>query len=131
MAMDINKYRNKLKNNKPRFNMVPFIDVVFTLLLFLMVTSTFASAGQTQQTSGKPQVTTSSGTSEYYLIPVAGLKKVTVNGIDKSSYIRNESIAVHTMVIDQGEITIRPKSGEIIITTPSGFSPDKAVQAPS
>ena len=131
MAMDLNKYRNKLRNNKPRFNMVPFIDVIFTLLIFLMVTSSFASSGQTQTTSGKPQVQQSSGTSEYYLIPVAGLKKVTVNGIDESGYIRNESIAVHTLVIDQGEITIRPKDGEIIITTPSGFPVDEAVQAPS
>jgi biopolymer transport protein ExbD len=132
MAMDVNKYKNKLRGNSPRFNLVPFIDVVFTILIFLMVTSSFqAAADQTQSTSGKPQVTQSSGTSQYYLIPVAGLHKVTVNGQDMSSYIRNGSIAVHTRVIDEGELIIRPKNGEIIITTPSGFPVDKAVTTPN
>lgn len=130
MALDVNKYRNKLRDNNPRFNMVPFIDVVFTILIFLMVTSSFGAADQTQSASGKPQVTNQTGgPSEYYLIPVAGLKKVTVNGIDMSSYIKNGAIAVHTKVIDEGEIIIRPKNGEIIITTPSGFPVDQAVKA--
>ena len=129
MTMDVDKYRNKLRNNNPRFNMVPFIDIVFTILIFLVVTSNFGAADQTQSVSGKPQVSQqSSGPSEYYLIPVSGLKKVTVNGIDMSSYIKNEAIAVHTKVIDEGEIIIRPKNGEIIITTPSGFPRDKAVK---
>ncbi|MGB9937727.1 MAG: ExbD/TolR family protein [Methanobacterium sp.] len=130
MALDVDKYRNKLRDNNPRFNMVPFIDVVFTILIFLMVTSSFGAADHTQSVSGKPQVSQqSSGPSEYYLIPVAGLKKVTVNGIDMSSYIRNGAVAVHTKVIDEGEIIIRPKNGEIIITTPSGFPQDQAVKA--
>jgi len=131
MTLDVNKYRNKLHDNNPRFNMVPFIDVVFTILIFLMVTSSFSGAESAQSDSGKPQISQGSGPSEYYLIPVAGLKKVTVNGEDKSSYIRNGAIAVHTDVIDGGELIIRPKNGEIIITTPAGFSPDKAVKAPS
>ena len=132
MVLDVNRYRNKVKKNSPKFNMVPFIDVVFTILIFLMVTSSFgAAADQTQSTSGKPQVTQSSGTSEYYLVPVAGLKKVTVNGQDMSSYIRNGSIAVHTRVIDEGELVIKAKNGEIIITTPSGFPIDKAVSVPN
>lgn len=130
MTLDVNKYRNKLRENTPRFNMVPFIDVVFTILIFLMVTSSFSAAEQAQTASGKPQVSEqSSGPSEYYLIPVAGLKKVIVNGQDMSSYIRNGAIAVHTTIIDEGEIIIRPKNGEIIITTPPGFAVDKAVRA--
>lgn len=132
MVLDVNRYRNKVRKNSPKFNMVPFIDVVFTILIFLMVTSSFgAAADQTQSTSGKPQVTQSSGTSEYYLVPVAGLRKVTVNGQDMSSYIRNGSIAVHTKVIDGGELVIKAKTGEIIITTPSGFPVDKAVAVPN
>ena len=131
MVLDVNRYRNKVRKNTPRFNMVPFIDVVFTILIFLMVTSSFgAAADQTHSTSGKPQVQ-SSGTSEYYLVPVAGLKKVTVNGEDMSSYIRNGAIAVHTKVIDEGEMIIKAKNGEIIITTPSGFPANKAVTTPS
>lgn len=130
MTMDVDKYRNKLRENNPRFNMVPFIDVVFTILIFLLVTSSFSAADQTQSVSGKPQVSEqTSGPSEYYLIPVAGLKKVTVNGQDMSGYIRNGAIAVHTTVIDEGEIIIRPKNGEIIITTPPDFPVDKAVKA--
>lgn len=131
MALDVSGYRNKVRKNSPKFNMVPFIDVVFTILIFLMVTSSFSAVDQTQSTSGKPQVTQTGGTSEYYLIPVAGLHKVTVNGQDMSSYIRNGAIAVHTKVIDEGEMIIRPKNGEIIITTPSGFPVDKAVSIPN
>ena len=131
MVLDVSRYRDKVKKNSPRFNMVPFIDVVFTILIFLMVTSSFgAAADQTQSASGKPQVQ-SSGTSEYYLVPVAGLKKVTVNGQDMSSYIRNGAIAVHTKVIDEGEIIIRSKNGEIIITTPQGFPVNNAVTIPN
>ena len=132
MAIDVNKYRNKLRNNKPRFNMVPFIDVIFTLLIFLMVTSSFGAADQTQSASGKPEVTNQTGgPSEYYLIPVTGLKKVTVNGIDMSGDIRNGAIAVHTKVIDEGQIIINAKNGEIIITTPPDFPVDQAVKASS
>ncbi len=131
MVLDVSRYRNKVKKNSPKFNMVPFIDVVFTILIFLMVTSSFgAAADQTQSDSGKPQVQ-SSGSSEYYLVPVAGLKKVTVNGQDMSSYIRNGAIAVHTKVIDEGEMIIRSKNGEIIITTPPGFPANKAVTVPN
>ena len=131
MVLDVSRYRNKLRKNNPKFNMVPFIDIVFTILIFLMVTSSLNAADQTQSASGKPQVTQSSGTSQYYLIPVAGLKKVTVNGQDMSSDIRNGAIAVHTKVIDEGELIIRPKNGEIIITAPQGFPVDKAVAVPN
>lgn len=130
MAIDTQSYRRKLRSRQARVNLVPLIDVIFTILIFLMVTSSFQAVADTTSTSGKPQVSPSSGSSEYYLIPVAGLKTVTVNGVDMSSYIRDSSIAVHTRVIDEGEIIIRPKDGSIIITTPSGMSPDKAVSIP-
>jgi biopolymer transport protein ExbD len=94
-----------------------------------MVTSSFQTATD-PGSSGKPQVSQSSGSSEYYLIPVAGLEKVTVNGVDMSRDIRNSAIAVHTRVIDEGEIIIKPKDGAIIITAPPGISPDKAVNIP-
>lgn len=130
MSMDVDKYRSKLRNNNPRFNMVPFIDIIFTILIFLVVTSNFGAADQ-MQSSGKPEIAQqTNGPSEYYLIPVAGLKKVTVNGIDVSGNIRNGAIAVHTTVIDSGEIIIRPKNGEIIITTPANFPVQKAVKTP-
>ncbi|MCK9150383.1 ExbD/TolR family protein [Methanobacterium alcaliphilum] len=130
MAMDVNKYRKKLKDNNPRFNMVPFIDILFTLLIFVIVTSSFQVADESA-TSGKPEQVESSGPSEYYQIPVAGLKKVTVNGVDMSQYIRNNAIAVHTRVIDEGEIIIKPKQGLIIITAPPDMAVDKAVKAPT
>jgi biopolymer transport protein ExbD len=130
MAIDTQSYRRKLRSRQARVNLVPLIDVIFTILIFLMVTSSFQAVSDTSSTSGKPQVSQSSGSSEYYLIPVAGLKTVTVNGVDMSSYIRNSAIAVHTRVIDEGEIIIRPKDGSIIITTPADMSPDKAVSIP-
>ena len=128
MAIDTNSYRMKLRNRQARVNLVPLIDVIFTILIFLMVTSSFQVA--TDSSAGKPDVSQSSGNSEYYLIPVAGLKTVTVNGVDMSSDIRNSAIAVHTRVIDEGEIIIKPKDGSIIITAPAGKSPEKAVSIP-
>lgn len=129
MAINTQSYRRKLRSKQARVNLVPLIDVIFTILIFLMVTSSFQAASDTGN-SGKPEISESSGSSEYYLIPVAGLKKVTVNGVDMSSDIRNSAIAVHTRVIDEGEILIQPKNGAIIITAPAGISPDKAVSIP-
>jgi len=129
MAMDVDKYRKKLKGNTPRFNMVPFIDILFTILIFVIVTSSFQAADTSA--SGKPQQAESMGPSEYYLIPVAGLEKVTVNGVDMSSLIKDSAIAVHTQVIDEGEIVIKPKNKMIIITTPTGMSVNEAVKSPN
>jgi biopolymer transport protein ExbD len=47
-----------------------------------------------------------------------------------SSDIRNSAIAVHTRVIDEGEIIIKPKDGTITITAPAGMSAEKAVSIP-
>jgi biopolymer transport protein ExbD len=129
MVLDTKAYRNKLRSKSPRVSLVPLIDVVFTLLIFVIVTSSFSAADSSA--GGKPVQSESQGPSDYYLIPVSGLTKVTVNGVDMSSYIRNSAIAVHTDVIDQGEIIIKPKDGLIIITTPPGISPEKAVAIPS
>lgn len=131
MAIDVERYRRKIKGANPRFNLVPFIDVLFTLLIFLVVTSSFHGANEGGSSSGKPEPSESLGPSEYYLIPVAGLKKVTVNGMDKSEYIKGSAIAVHTSVLDEGEIIIKPREGLIIIQTPPGFPVDKAVRSPS
>jgi biopolymer transport protein ExbD len=130
MALDTTKYRNKLQENNPRVNLVPLIDVIFTILIFLMVTSSFQAAADTSSSSGKPEINQTTGPSDYYLIPVSGLKLVTVNGVDMSKDIKNGAIAVHTKVIDEGEIVIKAKEGAIIITAPSGMSPDQAVNIP-
>jgi biopolymer transport protein ExbD len=130
MVLDTHAYREKLRSKSPRVSLVPLIDVVFTLLIFVIVTSSFQVAADSSSAGGKPEVSPSQGPSDYYLIPVAGLRKVTVNGVDMSSYIRNNAIAVHTDVIDQGEISIKPKEGLIAITTPPGIAPDKAVGIP-
>jgi biopolymer transport protein ExbD len=128
MPLDTSRYRNKLKQNNPQVNLVPLIDVIFTILIFLMVAASFQ--GATDVSSGKPQINQTTGPSDYYLIPVAGLKTVTVNGVDMSKDIRNGAIAVHTSVIDQGDISIKANQGTIIITTPPGISPEEAVNAP-
>ena len=131
MSLDTEKYKNRLKKNKAQVNLVPLIDVIFTILIFLMVTSSFQAATTSTSSSGKPEVSQSQGPSEYYLIPVSGLKTVMVNGVDMSKDIRNGEIAVHTDVIDNGEIIIKSKDGEIDITTPAGMTPDKAVKVPN
>jgi biopolymer transport protein ExbD len=130
MALDTSRYRNKLRDNNPRVNLVPLIDVIFTILIFLMVTSSFQAVSDTNASSGKPEIDQTAGPSDYYLIPVAGLKSVTVNGIDMSKDIKNGAIAVHTKVIDEGEIIIKAKEGSIVITAPQGMSPEQAVNIP-
>lgn len=133
MAIDVKSYKKKINNKKVNFNLVPFIDILFTIMIFLVVTSSFASTSDITSTTtdagtGKPNVTDVSGNAEYYIMPVDNLHKVTVNGVDMSSYIRGSAIGVHAQVIDQGQIVIKP--GEIIITTPAGFDVNKAVAAP-
>ncbi|MGL4669491.1 MAG: biopolymer transporter ExbD [Methanobacteriaceae archaeon] len=127
MALDIKKHRDKINRTKPEFNLVPFIDILFTILIFLVVASSFNPAIDT----GKPDASDNSGNSEYYIIPVAGLEKVLVNGVDMSQDIRNGAIAVHSKVIDHGEISIKPQEGLIDITTPPGMNPQEAVAIPN
>jgi len=129
MAIDTHSYRRKLRGKKAGINLIPLIDVIFTILIFLMVTSSFQAVSDSNA-GGKPQISQSIGNSEYYLIPVAGLKIVIVNGVDMSRDIRNSAIAVHTRVIDEGEIIIRPKESSIIITSPADIPPEKAVSIP-
>jgi biopolymer transport protein ExbD len=130
MALDTSRYRNRLRQNNPQVNLVPLIDVIFTILIFLMVAASFQAVSDTSNNSGKPVLNQTTGPSDYYLIPVAGLKTVTVNGVDMSQDIRNGAIAVHTQVIDEGEIIIKANEGSITITAPSGMSPSEAVNAP-
>lgn len=131
MAIDVKGYKKKVLDQKPTFNLVPFIDILFTLMIFLVVTSSFNTAVDMQAAddsgSGKPQSDVSGG-EEYYIVPVANLHKVTVNGEDMSSEIRNGAIGVHAEVIDNGQVSIKP--GEIDIQTPSGFDVSKAVHVP-
>lgn len=131
MSIDVKSYKKKISNQKPAFNLVPFIDILFTILIFLVVTSNFSSVDVSADDgagTGKPNITDTSGSAEYYIVPVANLHKVTVNGQDMSHLIRDNAIAVKANVIDQGQISIKP--GQIIITAPSGISPQEAVQAP-
>lgn len=133
MAIDIKKQKEKLKKDEPDIKLVPFIDILFTLLIFLVVTSTFSADVNDYNTTGgtgKPNVTDTTGNAEYYLIPVSGLQTVTVNGIDMSSEIRNNAIGVHSDVMDRGQIEIKPQEKAIIITAPPGMDPQKAVHTP-
>jgi len=129
MTLDVQKHRAKIKGKKPEFNLVPFIDILFTLLIFLLAASSFNSANLDDGGSGKP-ISDSSGTSKYYLLPVANLEKVVVNGDDMSHLIKDNAIAVHTDVIDQGEILIRPKDRSILISAPEGMPTSEAVHSP-
>ncbi|MDL2246486.1 biopolymer transporter ExbD [Methanobrevibacter sp. OttesenSCG-928-K11] len=133
MVLDIQSHKKKISQQKPTFNMVPFIDILFTILIFLVLTSNFSATDVSDMadsdSTGKPNVTDTSGSAEYYIMPVANLNKVTVNGQDMSSLIRDNAIGVQAQVIDKGQIVIKP--GEIIITTPPGVSPEVAVRSPN
>lgn len=134
MAIDVKRYKKKVLDQKPSINLVPFIDILFTIMIFLVVTSNFSADVQTddadvaEDASGKPNVTDVSGDAQYYVMPVANLHKVTVNGVDRSDTIAGSAVGVLGKVIDQGQVTIKP--GEIEIKTPAGISPDEAVQRP-
>ncbi|MEE1135000.1 biopolymer transporter ExbD [uncultured Methanobrevibacter sp.] len=135
MAIDVKKHKKKFLDQKPSINLVPFIDILFTIMIFLVVTSNFSAtdvqtdtADQVEDASGKPNVTDVSGDQEYYVMPVANLHKVTVNGQDRSDSIAGSAVGVQANVIDQGQVVIKP--GEIVITTPPGVPPEKAVQRP-
>jgi len=134
MAIDIKSYKKKvLGDEKPNINLVPFIDILFTIMIFLVVTSNFSAVDTPMDATdsgatGKPNVTDTSGNAEYYIVPVANLHKVTVNGVDRSDAISGGAVGVQAKVMDEGQISIKP--GEIIINTPDGISPDKAVQRP-
>ena len=135
MAIDVRKHKKKL-DQKPNINLVPFIDILFTIMIFLVVTSNFSAtdvqaddaAKDIDQGSGKPNVTDVSGDQEYYVVPVANLHKVTVDGQDRSDAIAGGAVGVQARVIDEGQVSIKP--GEIVINTPGGISVDKAVQRP-
>jgi biopolymer transport protein ExbD len=131
MPIDTKRFKDKLERKNPNINLVPLLDVIFTIMIFLLVmlSQTPADMHHSQdQISAKPEA--NSGTSEYYLIPLGNLHKVTVNGVDKSQYIRNGAVAVHTRVIDEGQINIDSSTGTITIRSPADIA-DKAVRAPS
>ncbi|MBO6123004.1 MAG: biopolymer transporter ExbD [Methanobrevibacter sp.] len=135
MAIDVRKHKKKFLDQKPRINLVPFIDILFTIMIFLVVTSNFSAtdvqadtADDVDQGTGKPNVTDVSGDQEYYVMPVANLHKVTVNGQDRSDTIAGSAVGVQARVIDEGQVTIKP--GEIVIQTPPGISVDQSVQRP-
>ena len=135
MAIDVRKHKKKFLDQKPSINLVPFIDILFTIMIFLVVTSNFSAtdvqadtADDVDQGSGKPNVTDVSGDQEYYVVPVANLHKVTVDGQDRSDAIAGSAVGVQARVIDEGQVIIKP--GEIVIETPPGISVDQAVQRP-
>ena len=107
MAIDVGKHKKKVTDNKPSINLVPFIDILFTIMIFLVVTSNFSATDvQTDDSdivddaSGKPNVTDVSGDAEYYVMPVANLHKVTVNGQDRSDAIAGSAVGVQARVIE-------------------------------
>lgn len=133
MAIDTKRFKDKVEHQTPNINLVPLLDVIFTIMIFLLVmlsqhpVDTLPDDYSPEQISAKP--TTSTGDSEYYLLPLNGLRKVTVNGVDHSSDIRQGSIAVHTRVMDEGQIMMDSSTGSITITAPEDLV-DVAVKPP-
>ena len=133
MSIDTKRFKDKIEHQTPNINLVPLLDVIFTIMIFLLVMLSqhpldSNPENYTQdQISAKP--TSQSGDSEYYLLPLNGLKKVTVNGVDHSDDIRHGSIAVHTRVMDEGQIMMDSSTGTITITLPEDLV-DVAVKPP-
>ena len=65
MAIDVKKHKKKFLDQKPTINLVPFIDILFTIMIFLVITSNFSAttdvqtddADPVEDSSGKPNVT--------------------------------------------------------------------------
>lgn len=132
MSIDTKRFKDKIEHQTPNINLVPLLDVIFTIMIFLLVLLSQhpmeTPENYTQdQISAKP--TAQTGDSEYYLLPLNGLKKVTVNGVDRSSDIRQGAIAVHTRVMDEGQIMMDSSTGTITITSPEDLV-DVAVKPP-
>ncbi|WP_295722871.1 biopolymer transporter ExbD [uncultured Methanobrevibacter sp.] len=136
MSLDIKSRKEKLKEDDVSINLVPFIDILFTILIFIVVTSSFAGSTadahstQAADATGKPNVTDTSGNSEYYIIPVNNLQHVVVNGHDMSNLIQDNAIAIQSKVMDEGQIIVNNKEKAIEITTPPGMPPEQAVKNP-
>ncbi|PAV07124.1 ExbD/TolR family protein [Methanosphaera cuniculi] len=133
MSIDTKRFKDRVEQQTPKINLVPLLDVIFTIMIFLLVmlsqTSLDVPDNYTQdQVSAKP--TAASGTSDYYLLPLNGLHKVTVNGVDYSQDIRGGAIAVHTRVMDEGKIEMDASTGTIIIQSPPELQ-DIAVKPPN
>ena len=133
MSIDTKRFKDRVEQQTPKINLVPLLDVIFTIMIFLLVmlsqTSLDVPDNYTQdQVSAKP--TAASGTSDYYLLPLNGLHKVTVNGVDYSQDIRGGAIAVHTRVMDEGKIEMDASIGTIIIQSPPELQ-DIAVKPPN
>ncbi|WP_455645818.1 biopolymer transporter ExbD [Methanosphaera sp.] len=133
MTIDTKRFKDRIEQQTPNINLVPLLDVIFTVMIFLLVLLSQQPLNDidnyTQdQISAKP--TSQSGNSDYYLLPLNGLKKVTVNGIDYSDNIRNGAIAVHTRVMDEGQIIMDSSTGTISIQSPEDLE-DIAVKAPA
>ena len=43
LAIDVKKHKKKFLDQKPSINLVPFIDILFTIMIFLVVTSNFSA----------------------------------------------------------------------------------------
>ncbi|OED29944.1 biopolymer transporter ExbD [Methanosphaera sp. WGK6] len=133
MTIDTKRFKDRIEQQTPNINLVPLLDVIFTVMIFLLVLLSQQPLNDidnyTQdQISAKP--TSQSGNSDYYLLPLNGLKKVTVNGVDYSDNIRNGAIAVHTRVMDEGQIIMDSSTGTISIQSPEDLE-DIAVKAPA
>ena len=123
MAIDIKRHKEKMNRDEPEIKLVPFIDILFT-------GAAAVTGDDTGTGTGKPNMTDTTGDAEYYLLPVAGLQKVVVNGVDMSSEIRGNAIGVHARVLDQGDVQIKTSEHAIYIQAPSGMSPQEAVHSP-
>ena len=118
MTIDVKSYKEKVLNRKPAINLVPLIDILFTIMIFFGL--------RTSLLGGIIVIT-------LLIIPifVRSMDEV-ARQLPKELLDATYSLGATRLeanVIDEGQIQIKP--GEIIITTPAGVSPEEAVRSPN
>jgi biopolymer transport protein ExbD len=127
--------------DEPEINLIPMIDVLLVILIFLMVTTSYAkfselqinlpeAGGETASTQAKP-ITVAVDASEHYAINNKGvsytgadalataLKNAADNQTDPTIVINADAKATHQSVINVMEAARRAGYGRITFTTQS------------
>jgi len=136
--MNFQRRRNR---EEPEINLIPMIDVLLVILIFLMVTTSYAKYSKLQidlpQASGEPVTTQDKpinvavDASEHYAINnngvnytgidslVASLQEAAGDQMDPTIVINADSKAPHQSVINVMEAARRAGFGRITFTTQS------------
>jgi len=134
-------FQRRRSREEPEINLIPMIDVLLVILIFLMVTTSYAKYSKLQidlpQASGEPittqdkPISVAVDASEHYAINnngvtytgidslVASLQEAAGDQTDPTIVINADSKATHQSVINVMEAARRAGYGRITFTTQS------------